>query len=81
MESSGWEPAAHQSLQDPLGYPKCTWGFQAWFSPFSALFHRGRKETSVILVAPTPSSRLALLLPFPGPRSSMQRGSLPSTPL
>lgn len=49
--SSSCEPAAQQSLQEPLSYPKCT--FQVQFRAFSALFHRGKEETWVILASPT----------------------------
>lgn len=43
------EPAAQQSLQEPLGYPKRTFQVRA----FSALFHGGREETWVILASST----------------------------
>lgn len=45
------EPAAQQSLQEPLGYPKLA--FQVQFTTFSTLFHRGREESWVILSPPT----------------------------
>lgn len=79
-ERSSCEPAAQQSLQEPLGYPNCTWGFQAWFRPFSVLFHGGRKETSVILVSPFQSPTWFCSFPSLG-QAAACRGALCPAPL